>query len=214
LTDELDLLRALRKVLESAGNQGGVAESVVRELKTAGPDGAKSASGVLIGLPLRTSLAPLVSGRSREVSMLASLVAASGKSSAPMAGKQGKELSHILERWIKWRENRKLEDRVFRFRGLIASAVLGAVTGMIAALGPALSSLQLLTRGAGVGSGPGAVPLAAATMSMVSAALLGQFTAGRGFYLNAMASAAAFAVVWEAVSPLAVTPQAPVLWIK
>ena len=212
MSGELSMILTLRKVLQNVGEGRGVAESVVRELATAGTDGRDAARSVFLGLPLRTALRSLADGKSGEVSMLASIIVESSKGSAPLGGKRGEALSFTLERWVKTRENNRLEERVQRFRSLIASGVLGAVSGMIATLGPLLGSL-----GTGfLGIAPGQVDLlyCAAAMVVASSAMLGLFTAGRGFYINVFVSAAAFGLVNFLVAPLAALPAVPLWGVK
>ena len=212
MTDELSLLLTLRRVLESARDGRGVAETLVRELRDAGLPGKEVAGKLLLGLPLTVSARSLLMGKSNEVAMLASLIVSSATSSAPLVGRNGEVLSYTLERWVKAKENRRLEERVLRFRSMIASAILGAVSGMLASLGPVLGSLNF-SAGHGQAS-PGYLPYAAGVMIIVSSGLLGLFMARGRFYVNVVASTLAFVLVSVLVAPLASFPASSVWGIK
>jgi hypothetical protein len=211
MMDDLSMLLSLRKVLESAGEGRGVAESAVRELRGAGRPGEEAAARVLLGMPLGMSLRPLQEGGGSEVSMLASLIENSRKSSASRVGKGGEALSYTLERWAKEKENRLLTAKVMSFRSLISSGVLGGICSMVATLGPVLGSLNFLTRGATTETG---LVYAAATMVFLSSGMLGLFTSGRRFYQNVMVSAVAFFIVHLLVAPLADVSGVSLLGIK
>ncbi|MDA4121020.1 MAG: hypothetical protein OK404_01270 [Thaumarchaeota archaeon] len=209
---DLSMILTLRKVLQSVGNGRGIAESIVRELAGEGNDGRAAARSVFLGLPLPSALRPLIDGKSREVSMLASIIVESSKGSAPLGGKKGEALSYTVERWVKARENNRLEEKVQRFRSLIASGVLGAVSGMIATLGPLLGSFG--NGFLGLPSGQSELLYCAAAMTVTSSAMLGLFTAGRGFYVNVFVSAAAFGFVSFLMAPLAALPAVPLWGVK
>jgi hypothetical protein len=203
MNPDLSLVFSLRRVLESAGEGKGMAQSIVEELRASKPS-ADTARMILLGLPLQISLAPLVWGESKEVSMLASLIIGTPKSSAFLVGKNGEAVSLTLERWLKAKENSKLESRVMRFRSLVASGVLGAVTAMVASLGPLVSSLSFSDAQPPVDAGT--LLLAAAGMTAVSSGMLGMFMSGRRFYPNVLVALGAFAIVGFLVHPLASVP--------
>ena len=85
------------------------------------------------------------------------------------------------------------------FRGLVTSGILGAVTAMIAALGPLVGALGTF---GGAPSDPSALAYCAAAMAAISSGMLGTFITGRGFYQYVLAALAAYGVVWAAASPL------------
>jgi hypothetical protein len=212
MNEVLSLILSLRKVLESVGNGRGVSQSLVRELRSSGPQGKEVAANLLLGLPLDVAARPLLKNQYDEVGMLTSLVIASAESSTSVAGKSGEALSYTMEKWVKARENARLEERVLRFRSLIASGVLGAVSSMIATIGPALGSL-----GFSGGQDPGAsgtVLYAAAAMTLVASGMLGFFMSGRRFYVNVGASALSFILLHVVVAPLASFSQLSLWGIK
>ena len=200
MKSELSIVLTLRKVLELARDGKGVAGSLVRELGGAEVPGKEVARRVLTGFPIESSLLPLLAGDSREVAMLASIVVASAKSSSALAGRNGELLSYTLERWVKARENRRLEEKVLGFRGFIVSGVLGAVSGMVAALGPVLGALDFSR--AQAQADPGSLTYAAAAMVILSSVFLGLSMSRRKFYLNVFVAALAFLAVLYMISPL------------
>lgn len=182
----------------------GVSQALVRELGGAGPQGKEVGRRLLLGLPLRLALDPISRGEHAEASMLALLVLQSRNGSALLTAKKGATFSFLAEKWVKSRENQRLEGKVRRTRGLIASGVSGAVSGMIASIGPLLGSLSNLAS-----AGPPVMVsllLPAAAMAVISSAMLGLYTSGKGFYVNAAVAAAVFLLVTLAVAPLADLP--------
>jgi hypothetical protein len=89
-------------------------------------------------------------------------------------------------------------------RGLLMSAVLGAVMATLSALGPIVASSGLFSQDS-TASGP-ALHYAAAAMVAVSSSLLGLFLSGRRFYLNLTVALGVFLVAFSATSPLASVP--------
>ncbi len=143
--------------------------------------------------------------------MLASLVIWSSRGSVKLTGERGRSLSHVLERWVKLKENEKMEGRVMLYRGLIASAVLGAMTAMIASLAPLLGSFVFSQ-----GSGASSVFLlpTAATLSALSSGMLGYYVGGRLFLAFIAASILAFGAAWSAIGPLVSVPTISLWAIK
>lgn len=208
---DLSMVLSLRRVLESAESGMGMARSIVKELRGAQREGADSARMTLLGFPLAVSLRPLVEGKSEEVSMLASLIVSTPRSSAVLVGRSGGELANTLERWVKVKENGRLEQKVLRFRSLITSGVLGGVTAMVASLGPLVGNLSFAAP-----SAPGAAALvpAAATMTAVSSGMLGLFMSGRGLFLNVAVALLVFAAVSAVASPLTAIPSVGLWGVK
>ena len=136
--------------------------------------------------------------------MLASLVLSSKHSSAVATGKKGETLSNLAEKWVKARENQRLEARVRRMRSLLASGVAGAVCAMIATIGPLLGSLSDIANPGPTTAGSLLYPGAA--MALISSGLLGIYTSGRGFYVNVLVTGAVYGFVSLAVAPLASFP--------
>ena len=182
----------------------GVCQSLVRELGDAGPAGEEVRRRVLLGLSPGFALLPVSNGRSAEASMLASLVLSSRNSSVVTTGRKGETLSNLAERWVKARENQRLEARVRRARSMLASAVDGAVCSMIATIGPLLGSLANIATPSTMA--PGSLLYPGAAMALISSGLLGVYTSGRGFYLNAAVTGAVYLFVSLAVAPLAIIP--------
>lgn len=201
---DLSMVRSLRRVLQSAGEGKGLARSVVEELRRCAPPGPEAARMTLLGYPLGTSLGPMVEAAPEEASMLASLMVAAPRSSASLVGRSGEGLAEILERWVKARESRLLELRVLRFRSIVTSGVLGAVTAMVATLGPLVGSLGFT--GGAPPSNPAALLWGAAGMAAISSAMLGLFMSGKGFAVNVGITLGAFALVAAVASPLAALP--------
>jgi hypothetical protein len=205
------MIISLRRVLESAESGMGLSQSLVRELGTEGLQGEEVARKLLLGFPLSTALRPLAGMRSEEVAMLSSLVVSSTASSATLVGTSGKELARTLERWVKIGENRRLEQRVLRFRSVITAGVLGAVTAMVATLGPVVGSLSFTGQDV---QGAASVLPAAALMTALSSGMLGFFMSGRKMFVNVLVAMAAFAAVGFIASPLASIPPLPLWGVK
>lgn len=194
----------LRKVLESVAFGKGVAQALVAELREEGAGGREVARLLLLGHPMDVSLSGMTEGKSEEVSMLSSLVLWSSKGSAKVVGERGRSLSPVLERWLKLKENEKMERRVIAYRGLIASGVLGAVTAMVATLAPLLGTFVLSQQPA---PQSGYLPFAAAILATMSSAMLGLYVSGKTFAVFVLVALSAFAAVYFAVSPMVdVTP--------
>ena len=182
----------------------GVSQSLIQELKGEGPQATEVRRRILLGLPLEAALRPISNGSSPEASMLASLVISSKNGSALQTARKGGRLSDVAERWVKARENQRMEAKVRRVRGLIASGVSGAVTSMIASIGPLLGSLSSL---GSPGTAPsGSLLLPAAAMALISSGMLGVYTSGKGFFLNVILAGVVYLMVALAVAPLASLP--------
>jgi hypothetical protein len=204
LTRDLQTLLSLKRVLESAEKGAGISQAFVKEFAGAAKGGKESARSLLLGYPLKTSLSPLAGEGSEEISMLSALIIGAPRSSVFRVGKTGTTLATTLEGWIKARESRALEDKVMRFRGFVASAVLGAVTSMMASLGPVIGNLgNLLNTAAPAPVGGGNLLPAAAAMAAISSGMLGFYLSGRGLVLNLIVTLAVFAFVAAATVPLA-----------
>ncbi|MDG7011316.1 MAG: hypothetical protein JRN57_04265 [Nitrososphaerota archaeon] len=203
MNQAVSMILSLRRVLESAGEGSGMSRSIVQELSGSDELGREAAKLLLLGNPIRSAMRPMLDRGAEEVALLASLIVAAPKSSAPEVGRSGSAVSTTLERWVKAKEGRALEQKVMRFRSLVTSGILGAVMGMVATLGPLLGSL-----GAGAGQGPDAAALVygAAAMTAISSGMLGAYMSGRGFGINVAVSVTSFAVVCAVASPLAAVP--------
>ena len=204
MEQELSVVLAFRRVLERTGEGMGVSQALLRELGGAGPIGNEARRGLLLGLPPGVALMTISTGSSAEASMLALLVLSSKTSSVVTTGKKGETLSDLAEKWVKARENQRLESRVIRARGLLASAVAGAVCAMIATIGPLLGSLSDIANP--VPAATGSLLYPGATMALISSGLLGLYTSGRGFYLNVLVTGIVYGFVAFAVAPLASFP--------
>jgi len=200
LNEDLVTILALKRVLQATGEGMGIAQSVVRELRAIGPLGTESGRLILLGLPLSAALRPLTGCRSDEVSTLATLVLYAPRSSSAVISRSGGALASTLEKWVKAKESARLQQKALRFRGFITSAVLGAVSAMIASLGPLVGSLDF---GASAPINPAALQYCAACMVALSSCMLGLFMSGRGFYVNVVVSLAVFALVSTLAAPLA-----------
>jgi hypothetical protein len=198
---DFESIQALKKVLESAAYGMGMAQSVARDLCAVKPLGSDSSRLVLLGYPLRVAMRPLVESGSEEVSMLASLIVSVPRSSSVMVGRSGGILADTLERWVKAKENGKLQQKVLRFRSLVTCGVLGAVTAMVASLGPLVGGLDFAAARPPVDSA--ALIFAAAGFTGISSCMLGLFMSGRGFYLQVAVALGVFYVVSALASPLA-----------
>lgn len=200
MSDDVARVLSLRRVLERTGEGAGVSRAIVEELGRMEGVGSAAARLLLLGNSLQDSMLPMLEGTSDEVSMLASLVVSAPASSVPLVGKSGEEVASTVERWVKAKESRALEQKVLRFRGLVISGVLGAVTAMVSSLGPLVGTLSLAGGGT---SGSGALAFGAAAMAAMSSGMLGVFMGRKGFYLNVAVSLGAFMVVSAAALPLA-----------
>jgi hypothetical protein len=202
MNPELSMVLSLRRVLESAAAGKGMSRGLIEELGPAEGAGADVARMLLLGYPLGVSLKPLERS-SEEAAMLASLMISTPRSSATLVGNSGKALADTLERWVKAKESRRLEQRVQRFRSLVTSAVLGAVTAMIATLGPVVGNLSFGTPSA---LSPRDLLVSAAGMAAVGSGMLGLYMSGRRFPANIVVALAAFAFVSGVASPLTNLP--------
>lgn len=209
MNQDLFLVRSLRKVLESAAVGKGMARSVVEELRLSPPPSPQVAKMLLLGHPLRTAMGSLLESSSLEASMLASLIVASPGSSSLLVAEKGEALAGILERWIKAEENRELEEKVMRFRGVVMSGVMGAVTAMVASLGPLVGSLNF--GGASPAADPATLLMGGAAMAGIGSAVLGFYMSGKRFPVNVAITLGVFALVSAAVAPLG-GPSQPILW--
>lgn len=209
MTRDLPTILSMKRVLESAEKGMGISRAFVKEFAAAGHEGRNSARSLLLGFPLRSALGPLIVGGSEEISMMSSMIIGAPRSSVFRVGRSGGTLASILEGWIKARESSALEEKVMRFRGLIASAVLGAVTSMMASLGPVIGNLgTLLTPGSPAPVGGGYLLAAAAGMAAISSGMLGLYLSGRGLLINVIVTLSVFAMVAVATAPLASLPVA------
>jgi hypothetical protein len=212
MSEDLSIILALKRVLQSVAEGEGVARSVVEGLGGHPPPGSESARMLLLGYPLTLSLRPMMAEGSDEASMLASLLVSSTRSSATLVGRTGEEFATTLERWVKVREGSRMEQKVLRFRSIITSGVLGAVTAMVASLGPLVGNLSF---GSGeVPVDPATLLYAAAGMTAMSSAMLGYFMSGRSFVVNVLVATSAFALVGVLASPLASVPSAALWGVK
>lgn len=208
---EVSMILALRRVLESAGQGAGMARSIVLVLRGTDRLGKEAARLTLLGRPIAWSMKPMTEGGSEEVAMLASLIVAAPRSSAPTVGERGGAIASTVERWVKSKETRALELKVMRFRSLVTSGVLGAVTAMVGALGPLVSSFGIVARQT---PDAGAVVYGAAAMAAISSGMLGVFMSGRKFYVNVAVTLLAFILVYAFASPLAEVPSFSLWGVK
>lgn len=206
---DISTVHSLRRILESAVQGKGLARSMVEELKGDRSLGSHTARLLLLGYPIETALSTMIEGSSEEVAALGSLIISAPRSSAEVVGKNGAALAGTIERWVKARETGLMEQRVLRFRSLVTSGVLGAVTAMVAAIGPLLGNLGL-----GPGADATGIPYAAAAMTAISSGMLGFFMSGRSFFVNVLVSMAVFAVVSGVATPLVSVSPGAILGVK
>ena len=200
MNSSLDVLMLLRRVLAEVGGGRGVSGALVMVFSGAGRGLDSVARASLLGYPPREALRSLMRGEGREVAMLASLVVNGARGNARLAGTKGERLSVMLEDWIKAREGRRLEQKVVRFRGMIVSAVLGAVLGMVSSVGPLVGGLSFTAPLPA--ADPVYIGVASAAMAGLSSGMLGLYMSGRGFVVNVAAALIAFGLVTAGVSPL------------
>ena len=209
MKDDLKMVQALRRVLEASTGGRGTSKSAIEELAGVTREGKEVARSLLLGLGLRWAMFPLEKAKAGEVRMLSSLLGEVGRSSAESLGRGAGELSATLEKWISLSESKKLETRVQEYRGLLASGILGAVSSMVASLGPMMGSLNFSAQL--TPPDPTAIRVAAAIMSANGAAMLGLYLSGRRFVLNVVGCILAFLFVSALVSPL-LGVQTSTLW--
>jgi hypothetical protein len=203
---------AFKKVLESAGDGMGLARAVAKELRGIRPFGSEAARLILLGFPLPVALRPLIQSGREEGAMLASLIVSAPRSSSTIIGRSGTILAGTLEKWVEARESGTLQQKAMRFRSLVTSGVLGAVTAMIASIGPLVGSLDF--NGASTVVDPTTFLYCAAGLTGMSSFMLGLFMSGRGFYLNMAVSLGVFALVSLLASPLATIPSITLWGVK
>ncbi len=211
MNPDLAMVYSLRRVLESAESGMGMSRSIVKELGGTAPSGRDSARMLLLGFPLEVSLRQLNEDESEEVAMLASLIVSAPRSRTVLVGRSGGELAATLERWVRLRENRRLEQKVMRFRSVITSGVLGAVTAMVATLGPLIGNLNFAAPSL---QGTAGILPAAAGMTAISSGMLGLFMSGRKMFVNVAVALAVFAAVSTLASPLASIPSVTLWGVK
>jgi hypothetical protein len=205
-------MQLLKQVLASISAGRGVSASIVLSLRRGEGEEKHAARRVLLGFPPSKSMGFIVADKSRELGMLASLVTMAAGSNVAAVGRKGAELSKILERWLKAGEERVMEARVFQMRGLIMSAVLGALMATVSTMGPLVASSDFLVGGAA--SAPPSLTLVSGAMVAVSSSMLGVFLGGRGFYVNLLLSLGVFLAVSFATAPLAELPAINLLGTK
>ncbi len=203
-------LRRLRRILLLAGQGMGSSAAIVRVFRSGDRKDRSVARLALLGYPPRVALAPLIVGSRVEVSMLARMVSGTGGTSARSVGERGEQLSQLLETWVRRSDNREMEGRVYRFRGLMISAVLGGVTAMVTGFGPLASSFSLASL-----TSPAAPPesplwFLGGALCLANSAALGFFMGGRAALYFAALSLAAFLVVVAAAGPLTAGVLSPV----
>jgi hypothetical protein len=201
VTRELEVLLSLRTVLAEMASGRGVAGALVTVFspKRLGLGGVARAT--LLGYPPRVSMKPLMQAEGPDVAMLASLIVEGAKGDVGFVGKKGVGLSLGLEKWVKAREGRRMEQNVMRFRSLIVSGVLGAVLAMVSAVGPMVGGLGFTAQSSPLD--PTLIRATAGAMACLGSAMLGMFMSGRGLLLNVGATLLAFGVASAAVAPLA-----------
>ena len=201
MNEELATILALRRVMEASTEGEGIARALVEELGGSRPRGSDVARMLLLGYPFRSALEQFIERAPEEVAMLASLLVAAPSSSAEMVGRNGSAFGAILERWVKARENARIEQKVHQFRSVVTSGVLGAVTAMISSLGPLVGTLSFAA--GAPAAAPGDLLWAAAALAGLASAMLGLFMSGRRFFVNVFVTLAVFCFVAVLAAPLA-----------
>ena len=212
MNKRLARLQLMKRVLASISAGRGVSTSIVLALRRGDGVEKEAARRVLLGFPPSRSMASIVSDQSRELGMLGSLVTMASSSNAVAIGKKGTDLSAILERWLKAGEERAMEAKVFQMRGLIMSAVLGALMATVSSVGPLVATTNFLTAGT-----PASAPslyYVSGAMVAVSSSMLGLFLSGRRFYINLGLALGVYAVASFASAPLSSVPTVNLWGIK
>lgn len=209
---DLARMQLLKHVLASVSAGRGVSASIVLSLRRGEGEEKGAARRVLLGFPPSKSMGSIVSDKRRELGMLASLVTLAAGSNVEAVGRKGAELSKLLERWLKAGEERAMEAKVFQMRGLIMSAVLGALMATVSTMGPLVASSDFLIGGAT--SAPQSLSLVSGAMVAVSSSMLGIFLGGRRFYVNLLLSMGVYLAVSFATAPLAALPTISLLGTK
>jgi len=202
----------LRRVFTLARQGAGLAASLVETFRDSGGREGDVARKILLGYPVPVALKEFAEGSSKELSMLAGLLANSPAASAQLIGRKGERLSIVLERWMKLNEARVMERRVMEMRSHMMSAVLGAVVAMLATLGPLVAGLNFFAPTTQLNGT--ALLLSSAAMVVVSTLSLGLFMSGRRFYVDILIAMAAFGLAVAVVSPLANVPTVNLWGIK
>ena len=200
----LERLLLLRRVFTHAREGKGLATALVETFRAGDSESREVARRILLGFRVRDALEPISGGKSREISVLAGLLAGSPASSAQVVGRKGERLSMMFERWLKLKETRVMEQRVMQMRGHLMAAVMGAVVAMLASLGPLVSGLTFSQ--APQSTGAGTLLLWSGILVGTSSATLGIFMSGKRFYVDVLVAMAAFALSAAAVAPLASVP--------
>jgi len=201
---DLRRLLLMKRIMTSMNSGRGISTSIVTAFREGESKERAAARRVLLGHSHRAAMADLASDRIRELAVLAAIINVTSFSSAKILGKKGGELANLLERWLKAREARLLEQRVFEMRGLIMSAVLGAVVAILSALGPVVGDAGLLG-GSVEPVGPG-LYYASAAMVAVSSSMMGLFLSGRRFVLNVVLALGVYGIALSVAAPIAAVP--------
>jgi hypothetical protein len=177
-----------------------LAASIVEVYRFDEGDEGSVAQHVLLGFPPKSALMPVLGSTDPLVRGLARYVAHQGSVNLSETGRSAGKLSSIFTHWAKLNERRSMEARVFEARGIIVSAVLGAVLAFLSSLAPLLSSLQFTLEPVAAG-GQNLLVYAGGVMTIVSSGFLGLFLS-RKPYMFVFVSGTVFVVTLWLVSPL------------
>jgi hypothetical protein len=201
MNSRLATLLRLRQAFRATASGEGLAAALVGAFREAEGRESDVARKLLLGQPPRDALGSAAAEGDSDLGILCALVTGSSGANARLLADRGERLSLTIERWLKRSEARRAERKILQTRGLIMSAVLGAVLAILASLGPLVGNMAFLAPGPQLQAGSYFIPCG--VMAGVSSVMLGLFMSGRGFYTNLAVSIAAYALAAVAIAPLA-----------
>ncbi len=200
-SQELVRMGKLRQVLKMTAHGKGMAASIVETFRGSRVEEEREmVRQILLGNPVEQSVAGLISVNDHSREILLYMVN-QAKVNAVEASKRADKLTSLFEHWVWMKQQRVVEQKIMETRSIMVSVILGAVTAMISALAPVLSSFQLT-----LGATPGAPsPSYLGIMFVVPASsFLGVFFSPKRAYLNVAVSVVAYLLVTYFFTPLVV----------
>jgi hypothetical protein len=178
----------------------GLAASIVEVYRYDEGEEGSVAHHVLLGFPPKAALMPVLRSSDPLTRGLARYIAHQGSVNLSETGRSAGKLSSLFTHWAKLNERRSMEARVFEVRGMIVSAVMGAVLAFLSSLAPLLSSLQFTLEPV-TGGGQNLLVYAGGVMTVVSSGFLGLFLSRRP-YVSVLVAGTVFVLTLWLVSPV------------
>jgi hypothetical protein len=192
----------IRQVMRQSSKGKGLAASMVSTFGRSKDEREVAVvRAILLGTPVAEAIRGMVKTNDETGDLLRFLVE-QARIDALEASRHADSLGTLFERWVRSKQERLIEQRIMETRSLMVSAILGAVTAMVAALAPVLSSFQLsLTAPAQQALAPYTLYIGI-LLVVPGAFFLGQFFSAKRAVLNLAVSLAAYLLVVYFFSPL------------